>query len=198
MPARRCFAITLLVLMWLLAACIPPPEHYVAGTAAPGGQERSGRPVSAASFAGAKTGMLAVNAGSAGSGGPSVLMVTTDGGVTWNRGFGSDSPIVAIDFASPQLGWFATELMLLVTQDGGASWKPVPVAHIEPIEQVDFVDASHSWVRRQPAAGGRRSPQHAKRAAGQSQLPLGPLGMSANRLRTSDSATPGLRDSSAW
>ncbi len=78
---------------------------------------------------------LLVSSANPGTGGPTALQTSTDGGRTWTRGAAvpSGQQLLGIDFASPSVGWAmdlraargsTPTLVLQRTSDGGRHWLP--------------------------------------------------------------------------
>jgi photosystem II stability/assembly factor-like uncharacterized protein len=51
------------------------------------------------------------------------ILITVDGGKTWQPQTTTDGKVEQIWFESAQIGWILTDKGFLVTQDGGASWQ---------------------------------------------------------------------------
>ncbi len=92
----------------------------------------------------------------------SVILRTTDGGVSWqDRGLPDtcpSTPLLAVDFISPQIGWAAqtcgTSVTIYKTVDSGFTWSPQDTINIFLVFAIDAVDSLHAWVAGQLGVPG--------------------------------------------
>ena len=85
--------------------------------------------------------------------GASVILVTTDGGVTWSaQDPGTTSFLSGISFADPSHGWAVgvdpstRSSVILGTTDGGATWGAQDPGTTPGLNAVTCSDASHGWA----------------------------------------------------
>ena len=75
----------------------------------------------------------------------SLLLRTTDGGITWplRRSF----PLVtAVDFVNARDGWMCGGNRVWATRDGGRTWSATSLRRNWILADVSFVDRAHGWV----------------------------------------------------
>jgi photosystem II stability/assembly factor-like uncharacterized protein len=85
--------------------------------------------------------------------GAGAILVTHDGGETWQRTYAGSADFAEIDFVDGSNGWAVAAGTLLRTTDGGDSWEslgePTP-----PIDNVHFFSSTEGWG----VAGGQVDP----------------------------------------
>jgi photosystem II stability/assembly factor-like uncharacterized protein len=90
-------------------------------------------------FQDASNGWLVASYGASGL----TLYRTTDGGGTWSAVSGITQPLASVHFGDSQHGVaVGSQGQVLVTQDGGVTWKPRPSGTISSLSKVRFMDAN--------------------------------------------------------
>jgi|GEM_PF-6670221 len=92
----------------------------------------------------------------------SVILSTTDGGLTWQDRSLPDTcgttPLIAVDFVNSNLGWAAqtcgTSATVYKTTDGGANWVPQYTNPLFLIFSIDAVNSLYAWAAGQFGVGG--------------------------------------------
>jgi len=59
------------------------------------------------------------------------LLHSSDGGVTWQSVYQEGDGLYAVQFVDPQHGWAHNKHTFIATDDGGSSWRVVPVPTVE-------------------------------------------------------------------
>jgi hypothetical protein len=72
------------------------------------------------------------------------LLITEDGGVTWNSGFlTSDDPLSDIFFLDEAHGWIPSDNRIYRTDDGGYTWNVDTLPTLRWMNSVFFTDSLH-------------------------------------------------------
>jgi photosystem II stability/assembly factor-like uncharacterized protein len=75
------------------------------------------------------------------------VLLTEDGGATWNEVNAELGGVLGVDFVDLNRGWAASNGGVISrTVDGGRTWTWTATGTIETLKDVDFVDASNGWV----------------------------------------------------
>ncbi len=78
----------------------------------------------------------------------SLVLATTDGGVTWQRQtVPARTELIHLDFVGDKRGWIVGDKgTILYTEDGGTSWSRQRVDTSATLYHVDFLDEDRGWV----------------------------------------------------
>jgi len=96
-------------------------------------------------FFSATNGILPVGVGP----GKTIIYVTHDQGATWKPTTPVSTSLAAVDFLDEQHGWLTDGTTLLLTGDGGHTWKKQPTnPTFTHVTQLDFVSSTHGWAVR--------------------------------------------------
>jgi photosystem II stability/assembly factor-like uncharacterized protein len=76
-----------------------------------------------------------------------LIVVTADGGTTWQTRYAGPDVLRAVAFADARHGWAVGSKGILVTADGGAHWRlQRAVSSFYGFAAVTFADARHGWA----------------------------------------------------